>query len=517
MALEISSENIQIYKPAQTSKVKGVIDTDIIVPDSKPDVLNILQVNAISSVNEKFIQKDAITVSGFIDYTILYSGGTEDIEIKNIKHKTPFSQQIEAKGIDNDMFNYVIADVSHIDFHIQNSRKINVKTVLDFDMGIVGKTTVNAVSSITSSVNIPSKREEIKLLNMSVCQENKFFVSDEIKIPFDTEDDEILKIDCKIQQDELRCVNNKVIAKGTLNADILFTKDGDVCHIENEIPFTEVIDVDNITPQMHTEISYSLCNMEVNRLDDSEESLVELTGELCALIKGYDEASYEVFTDAYCPDYSIDVVRNNLDILSVKDTTNETFNISERITLKDSNPDIVKIYNISVKPVIEGANTQNGYATVDGYLDAKILYLSSNENLPVYSLNSKIPFSFKVENKGINPKSILDIQALAEHSSYVIKSEREVEVRASVRLMNKILEESSKTIVSDITVNEEEPINKKDQSGITIYFADKDENLWDIAKHYKTTVEEISEVNNIEKDAVFTSRKQLIIPKRSIN
>ena len=51
MSLELDTRNIQINEPLKAENVRTVVDTDIIVPDSKPDVLNVLQVNAISSVN----------------------------------------------------------------------------------------------------------------------------------------------------------------------------------------------------------------------------------------------------------------------------------------------------------------------------------------------------------------------------------------------------------------------------------------------------------------------------------
>ena len=73
MLYELNSENILICKPVKPSLLKSVIYTDIIVTDTKPDVFHILQVNALSSINEKYVQKDIITVSGYIDFTILSS------------------------------------------------------------------------------------------------------------------------------------------------------------------------------------------------------------------------------------------------------------------------------------------------------------------------------------------------------------------------------------------------------------------------------------------------------------
>ena len=94
MSFELETESITICEPIKTANVKAVIDTDIIVPDTKPDVLNILQVNALSSITEKNIQKDSVSVRGYVDYCVLYSAGEENIEVKSINYRTPFLQNI---------------------------------------------------------------------------------------------------------------------------------------------------------------------------------------------------------------------------------------------------------------------------------------------------------------------------------------------------------------------------------------------------------------------------------------
>ncbi len=515
MSFELCNENIQIYKPLKTSVVKSIVDSDIIVPDVKPDILNILQVNAVSSIGEKYVQKDMLTLSGHIDYTVLYSGGDDTVEVKNIRYKAPFSQQIEAKGIDNDMFNYVIAEVSHIEYNIENSRKIKIKSVISFDTGIIGKTSVNAVSSIKSSVNIPVKEEEIKLLNMSVCQETKFSVSDEIKIHDGESDDvEILKADCKIQSYELKSMNNKIIAKGSLSADILFKIDQDISHIENEIPFTEVIDVDNLNPNMHTDIKYNLCSADYELINADNEYIVNFTGEISALIRGYEESSYDIVTDTYSPDYELNIKKDNYSVLTIKDSQKDSFSVNESILLKESYPQVLKVYNLDVNPVIETATPQKGFGIIEGYLDTKLLYLSSNDNLPVYSSCNKIPFSFKIENETIDAQSILDTNIALDHSGYIIRTDREIEIRASVKTDTKVLSEKNKSIISDIVLDEETPLKKENQSGITIYFCDEGEKLWDVAKRYRTTIDEIAKINSIDENIMLKKNQKLIIPKR---
>ena len=517
MSFELETESIRIYEPLKAANVKAVIDTDIIVPDTKPDVLNILQVNALSSISEKYIQKDSISVSGFIDYTVLYSGGDDTIEVKSIRYKAPFTQQIDAVGIEDDMFNYVLSNVSHIEFHIQNSRKINVKSVVSFDTGVIGRTVASAVSSVSSEYQMPVKKDNIRVLNMAVCSDNKFYISDELRFSGISGDiEELLKSDIKLSGREIKTMNNKVVAKGSVIVDTLYTIDGDIYHMENEIPFTEVLDVDGITPEMHSEIKYNLCTAEYELVNTDEESYISFSGTIEVLIKAYEENSYDVITDAYSPDYELEVSKKHFEIRRVDDTFANTFTVNEMLSLGESVPGIIKVYNLIVTPHIESTKASNGSGLVNGYLDTKLLYLSDSQNLPVYSATKKIPFSFNIDNNNLTENSIIEADVTLEHAGYVLKSEHDAEIRAAIKTSAKIISASSADIITDMNLDDEKPIQKVNQPGIVIYFADDNETLWDIAKRYNTTTQEIASVNGINEDEILNKRQQLLIPKRLV-
>jgi len=516
MSFEVTTDNIFIQKPVKTSKVKSIVSTDVIVPDTKPDAFNILQVNAIASVNEKTVMKDTVTISGNVDYTVLYTGGKDEPELNNIICQAPFTQQIPVKGVKNDMPNYVYADVTHVEFHIQNSRKINLKSVINFELSLVESKEYNAVTEINSSADVQCMKESIKHMNMTICQESKFFVEEDIYIKNFYEEEKILKIDCKINSNEIKIVNNKVIAKGSLDTDILYTCEGDVCHQESEIPFTEVIDVENIYPEVTSDIVYKLNSLQYNTEVVNEETYIRLTAEISAFIKGYSVCEYEVISDAYSPDYKFEVNQKNINLMNIREIINNTYQVKEQFSLAESSPSVVKIYNISLKPEVDDVTAYDGYLVAEGNIISNILYLTEDTNLPVYSYEASIPFSFKIKQKDTGPNDIYDINVKLENSSFVIKSDKTIEIRANVATCVKVFSEYEKQIIDFMKLYEDEPLKKDNQSGITVYFADKGEKLWDIAKKYKSTTDEITAINSLEDKYVLRERRQLIIPKRII-
>ncbi len=515
MAIELCEEKIKLYKPLNGVVVKTVVDSDVIVPDVKPDVIKILQANAVASVNEKFVQKDMITVSGFVDYTVLYLSENED-KINTIRTKCPFTHRIEITGTDDDCMNYVICDVAHVEFGIYNSRKINLKSVICFETDVVGNSVFNAVSSISSSVNIPQKNKNIKFLNMAVCEAKNFIINDEISLSSTESEIEIIKIDNNVSVKETKSMNDKLVLKGDLNIEILYLNDGDISHFNCDIPFTEVFDAEGLSPQMHTSVKCNLSSEDFGISTTEEGTLMSYEGTVDVAIKAYEEKNYDLITDVYSPDYEIAINKADIDCIDVTEFVTKSFTLNETVTI-DEKHNIEKVYNFYSKPVIDSVVGYNGYCITNGYADIKVLYSEDENTEKIHSLNSKVPFSFKIESSQIDTNTIINQNMNLLHSGYVLKSGKDIEIRMLIELDNLFCKEAKYNVLSGLEIDETRKINKNNQSGITIYYADEKEDLWDIAKRYNTTVDEILSLNGLDENSVLKNRQQLLIAKRIVN
>ena len=67
------------------------------------------------------------------------------------------------------------------------------------------------------------------------------------------------------------------------------------------------------------------------------------------------------------------------------------------------------------------------------------------------------------------------------------------------------------TLISDFAVDETRPMTRKTKGAMIIYFADVNENIWDVAKNYNASVEEIKRINELEGEEI-PEGKLILVP-----
>lgn len=515
MSIELNRQEIGITEDKCNAEIKAITESDIIVPDSKSDCLRILEVDAMPVLSEKYISKDYITLTGNLSYKILYLG--EDNRIENIEYNAPFSKQIDAAGCDETMTGFIRCCVSHVEHSVINSRKLNVKSVMNVEAKAYSKNDVPLISSINSDLSLPCKTKSVNNFNMSICSEHDFSVEEAVKLPPAGPDiDSILKYDVRITDQELKVVINKVVARGNLLLSTLYVNEGEIYSAENEIPFTHIADVDGITPDMYTTADYEIKSIscERNMDDDATMSVINLKADVGLTLRSYDEKKVEYISDVYSPDYDIAVEKQQISVTEMIDATSTQCTVSESFV---SGADIERIYSVTSKSFVDEVILNQNSVTVNGFVNAVVLCKSSGETSGIQSVSGDIPFSctLPVTRNYSLKDTFAEADTLVEHESYSIEGGSNIKLRLIVRVNTAVKRKFDIDAVTDITFDETKKIDKSSQSGITIYFVQNGDDMWSIAKRYHTTSSEINSVNNLDENATLSLGQQLLIPKRS--
>jgi nucleoid-associated protein YgaU len=115
-----------------------------------------------------------------------------------------------------------------------------------------------------------------------------------------------------------------------------------------------------------------------------------------------------------------------------------------------------------------------------------------------------------MELKGVSPTDEDDITLRLEDVDFHMLSETEGELRATLTMEAAGRRQETAELVTEAVWNEVE--DGKTAAGAVIYVVQKGDSLWKIAKKYRTTVDNIVAVNEIEDpELIYPGQKLLII------
>ncbi len=515
MSVEMNREDLN-YTYDNCVKVRYISDCDIIVPDTKPDIKSILEVSAKEQINEKSVSRDYITVTGVVNYNILYVSDDEQNSVQYIDYTSPFSRQISAEGAGENVLAKVKGQTVHTEFSVHNSRKLNAKCAIDFEASVYKKDTASIVTSVSDKDVMPHRKKTVNNYNLLSLSEHTVHIDEICQIPDHAPAiSEIVKCTMNISEYELKTVANKAVIKGNLALKTLYLSGGELFSCDNEIPFTHIADVDSIPLDAWSAVDFDIKNQAVScELDtDATMSQIKVDADICAALSVFEEVGTDYISDIYSPDYEINVSSSDISVLELVDTMSTQCIVNNTIRAREGDL-IQKVYSMDTNAYVENTTVGDNFISVGGIVNADVLYMSDRGEMK--SISQKLPFECNLPTDRKYDKSITKLNAVVDagHSSYSIDGAMGVNVRAVLKVSANLISDKTITVINDIEFDEGAKIDKSNQAGITVYFVQNGDSLWDIAKRYHTTESEISGINKLEDGSSLAIGQQLLIPKR---
>ena len=153
---------------------------------------------------------------------------------------------------------------------------------------------------------------------------------------------------------------------------------------------------------------------------------------------------------------------------------------------------------------------------VEGAIELDILYIAKNDDIPLFSHKTDVPYRQVIEAASVNNGMEANIDVNIDGIHFNMLSENEIELRISATFNLFVSETMQAKLIQDIEVEELDPDFLNNMGSITVYVVGKGDTLWKIAKRYHTSVEEIVELNNIVNPDMLNIGQKLIILKKTV-
>lgn len=517
MEMNLVKENIKTGEVVCQKYSQTMAESDVIVPDTKPDIQKILEVSGTVCITKKMLQQDKAFIQGIIKMNVLYlPEDDENGRIRSLCADLEFNHSLDCRGAAADMQLFAEAVPESFDATLINGRRLNLRCVLGISVKVVRPMLLSLTTGVENADDIALKKERFRFISDTDGCECQIILRDQLALPAGKPAiGEILKVTAVPAGTELCLMENKAVAKGQVRIATLYNSEEDhsLQFMEHTLPFTEILDVDGAAEGMQGDADYHLSDMYYEIRDDADGEARNLGIELvlCVNVRGSEITEIDAVTDAYSLNSGLDLTTKSYHIEQLLDHSSAEISHKDQAQLPPMLPRLKQVCDVSANAKIDRVLAENGQVTVFGTVHTNILYLTTDESTPVCGFHHVSEFSQSFAVDGAGRDTACDAQVFLNHVSYTLSGDDSLELRFVLGLHLKSLKTGETVLVDTMA-----PFALEENTrpfGIVLYFVQKGDSLWNIAKTYHTTVEEIKTQNQLESDVIHPGQQLKMMAK----
>lgn len=262
----------------------------------------------------------------------------------------------------------------------------------------------------------------------------------------------------------------------------------------------------NVSEDNLCSVNYEMKNMVIRPNSEEAHSIyVEL--EIEPTVTAFERKQINLIEDLYSPTCNLEYTLKDITSLSEKQEHEKECTIKESIKV----PNITEegLIDVEIKPVILSTQVTNTKIMYSG--EIKLNFIFMNENT-VNTRVANIPFELSEDNPSGTDKIALETEMNVKKADFTVKNSGEVECKIDLGIGTKLSKNVSMNIIDNIEVANTE-IADEDYNSLILYIVKPGDTLWNIAKQFNSTVEQIARMNGIENQDSIMPAQKLYIPK----
>lgn len=507
MGIELTTASIGALETIYDNFAEQGIDCDITLPDYCPDIMRILKCSVVNSITNSKISGDRATVDGNAKVRVIYADEKNDIYC--YEQDYPFSKYAELSAVHDGTILVTDVTTEYANCRAVSKKRIDIHGVISIRFRIIG---IKNSSVITDAAGdgIQLKKKQICVDNAIASVLKKFQLS-QTEENKNGEIGKIINVSAVPILSETKIIKGKILLKGELAVKVMYCGDeGEnecVC-VNYSMPFSEIFEAENADENCGISVEFNVDNIsaEPKTDNDGEYRFMNLACDISALVLVYKEESIDIITDAYSTEREIDAKYKTSVFAGTIQNVNDSFVCREKIDLSSLNPQ--RIYAVIADKADATCCFKDDKMCVEGTVPLKIILIDS-EGTPIFcEREAKIEYSRTVDAHGGNLvcTPILSVTGY----SCMLSDDGSAEFKAEIGITAQVTETNEYCTIVSLNVTENcEP--KKKRSAVVIRFCEGGESVWDIARKYNTTAEEILNENELTGDEI-PDKMMIMIP-----
>lgn len=516
--MDIIKENVQFEQLIRENNSNAVLKEEYLIPDTHPDVQEILTVDARPMIITKELVGDKIVLEGKIEYTVIYLAREDGLVANSVSYNQNFTNNIDLNQGENKVICEAECNVEHIEATIMNERKISIQGIITIDWELYKSNKFEFVKDIEGSKDVEVLKKTETINKISATEDVELIGKSMIRVGMDKPQiNKILKCSLRLHKKEVKIAEDKIYLGCYCKVNILYKGDDskDIIPLEDDIYLSKEEEVKGVTSDMIPTVCYEIANNDLMLEEDDLGEVRIINDEFIikANVKVFSKENIDTIKDAYCTKSLIGLQKDEHEVGILHGTNSSESVVKYNIQLKENDLKPEHIISANAAVILTDKEVVKDKVIIEGIIKADVLYKTTDEDKYLSNVKAEIPFSSAIDIFGANENMKSIVKGNLESIDTAIEG-NSIAIKATIILSGKILYEMNKEFISDIV--EEEGNMPEKKASITIYVVGEGDTFWDLAKKYNTTVYDLIKINKVEDPEHIQEGQKLIIPGRAI-
>ncbi len=508
MEPNITKQTMTVSDIAYEGSMEQAVESDVLLPDYCPDIVKILRCFCTPVITGAQAGGDKLTVDLCAFIRVFYLGA--DGSIRCVEQKLPYTKSCDLRSGVTDPVLDVSARTDYINCRAVNQRRLEVRCAMSISCRVFSRAQSEIIAG-AEGCGIQLKSAECDLTQIVSDTTRAFSVHEDLQLSSQKPSvQSVIRTDCCCRLGDYKVVGGKVVVKGEVIVHLLYQPEAEDARpetMEYALPISQILDVDGVDEGSVCDVALSVTGCEVSPKPDldGESRLLGLDCTLGARVRTHRRQRLSLITDCYSTEYECRIERAAVGCLSLLKVADERAIHKCVLSLP---ADAVGVIDLFCMVTETGVRTEPGAVTACVKLivglfaqgaDGGILYAEQPEECEV-----RIPVD-TAEGLLFSPRA----EALS--CSYSMSGAHEIDCRCEVAVCGCIYSLTRPKVAVALTCDTETPKDRSADASLIIYYADAGEEVWEIAKHYNTSLEAVMSENGLD-SPLLPGKQMLLIP-----
>ena len=480
------------------------IDCDFVLPDYCPDIAAVLKCTVTPFIQTRQLSGDRLVAEGTVQIKVLYLD-EERKKVRVCEFSQPFSSNFVLKNGAGEMPCCELeARTDYVNCRATSPRRLDVHGAFSVHLKIHTAAAEQLLAE-PGEAGLFTRPQKVRSTVPVAAVDKSFTVNEVLDIGGRAPIQTLLRTACAIQTEPPKVLPGKLVLKGLLSVRNVYQTEAEEARteqVDHEIPFSQLIDIEGLTDSWLCRIQPDIISQEIHVTANQAgaNTLLNVNIKLNVNVSCYHTEEVTVWSDAFSAHCPLKTEKRRVEFTTLQGIETTRHTIKEQVDLPPD--DIAEVLDVWADAPAPTVRREEAVTYVDGRLNMYMLARDKNGQIGYYERTAEysLPFEDACDRT---------LAAVTPLRVDYTPAGNQLEVRVQLEVTRQCIHMNMVDCLTSLSTVENEAYPPC-RAALKVYYADKGESLWEVAKSCRTSMQAVMEENGLTEDILDRDRMLLI-------